>query len=47
MWKCQLPRYKAYYRCKWIKRAMSRFIRRQVRRDPENAWRKHYYDGYY
>ncbi len=31
---------------KYRKKIYSRLLRRQSKRDPENAWRKHYYWGY-
>jgi hypothetical protein len=32
---------------RWIKRSMNRLIRRMAKQDPESAWRKHYFWGYY
>jgi hypothetical protein len=32
---------------KWYKRQLNRLIRRMAKRDPEDAWKKHYYWGYY
>jgi hypothetical protein len=48
-YKEQCAKQKSAYRnsFRWIKRSMSRYIRRMAKRDPEEAWRKHYYWGYY
>lgn len=31
---------------RWIKKQLSRFVRRMVKQDPENAWRKYHFRGY-
>lgn len=32
---------------RWCKQQYNRFMRRQAKHDPENAWRKKYYFGYF
>ncbi len=48
LWQCGK---KAWYdqraSFKWHRKQMNRFIRRMAKLDPEEAWRKPYYRGYY
>jgi hypothetical protein len=48
-YKGQCPKLKSPYRGKfrWIKRQMNRLMRRMAKRNPEDAWRRKYFWGYY